>query len=194
MKTTTVTTTTANSNQLTGKVFKKMFADIRRNSVATLSNGVKKFVRDYGNNRANAELLAEKVSNHEYTKAQVNQFTGICKNKELLFRACKACLPTIDGVFVEFAVQETFYKDLQITNKRSDNWLKEKPVRGETYKPWGFNPTTQKIGGKPMYIVADNETYKRTSVCVEIVKYTDEKIGKCIAAYIDLPDEIKAKI
>ena len=190
----TITTTTANSNQLTGKVFKKMFADIRRNSTATLSNGVKKFVRDYGNNRANAELLAEKVSNHEYSKTQLSQFTDLCKNKELLFRACKACLPSIDGIFVEFAVQETYYKDLQITNKRSEKWLKEKPVRGETYKPWGFSPATQKLGGKPMYTIADNETYKRTSVCVEIVKYSDEKIGKCIAAYIDLPDEIKAKI
>lgn len=188
------TTTTTNSSQLTGRVFKRMLADVRRNSMITLSNGVKRFVREYGNNRANAELLAEKISNHEYSKAQLNQFTDLCKNKELLFRACKACLPTIDGVFVEFAVQETYYKDLQITNKRSDNWLKEKPVRGEIYKPWGFNPATQKLGGKSMYIVADNDTYKRTSVCVEIAKYTEEKIGKCIAAYIDLPEDVKAKL
>lgn len=187
-------TTTTNSTQLTGKVFKRMLADVRKNSMITLSNGVKRFVREYGNNRANAELLAEKISNHEYSKTQLNQFTVLCKNKELLFKACKACLPTIDGVFVEFAVQETFYKDLQITNKRSDNWLKEKPVRGEIYKPWGFNSATQKLGGKSMYIVADNETYKRTSVCVEIAKYSEEKIGKCIAAYIDLPEDVKAKI
>ena len=188
------TTTTTTTNRLDGKTFSKMLSYSKKQSVSTLSNGVKQFVRLHGNSKANAELFADKVLDKTYTKAQVNTFTDICRNKELLFRVCKAILPTIDGIYIEFQVQETFFKDLGTSTSKSDRWIKERPITGNEYKPWGVGTETKQLNNKPLYLIADNETYKRVSVAVSIEKFTEDKIGKCIKTYLDLADDIKAKL
>ena len=191
----TTTTTKIETNvSLESKAFKRMFNAVKAKSLSTLSNGVKTFVRMYGNQAANAEMLAEKVLSKECTKAQIKAFTEICRDKNLIYRICKQCLPNIDGIFIEFATQETYYKQLDYSDIKSEKWIKEKPVRGDIYKPFGFNSETKKLDGKPIYTVVDNEEYKRVSVSIEISKYHDTKIAKCIAAYLALSDAEKTKI
>lgn len=182
--------TTSNINS---KTFKGLYNEARKRSTNTLSAGCKTFARLYGNQAANAELLAFGVVDKKWNKLQIKEFTEICKNKDLVFKICKACLPNIDGTFVSFAVQETVIKATGEKDTKSDKWLKEKPFGGETFKPFGFNAETVKLEGKPRYIVAENDTYKRVSVSVECTKFGDTLIAKCIAAYLDLADEFKAK-
>lgn len=181
------------NTNLNSKTFKGLYNEARKRSVNTLSAGCKTFARLYGNQAANAELLAFGVIDKKWNKLQIKEFTEICKDKDLVFKICKACLPNIDGTFVSFAVQETTIKASGEKDTKSDKWLKEKPFGGETFKPFGFNAEPVKLGGKPRYIVAENDTYKRISVSVECAKFSDTLIAKCIAAYLDLSDEIKAR-
>jgi hypothetical protein len=183
--------TTSNINS---KSFKALYNEAKKRSTNTLSSGVKTFARLYGNQAANAELLAFGVADRKWTKAQVKEFTEICKNKDLVFKICKSCAANIDGVIVSFTVQETIIKATGERDGKSEKWIKEKPLGGETFKPFGFHPETVALKGKPRYIVVENETYKRVSVSVECAKFSDTLIAKCIAAYLDLTDELKAKL
>lgn len=182
-----------NNNSLNSKSFKSLYSEARKRSTSSLSSGCKTFARLYGNQAANAELLAFGVIGKEWNKQQIKEFTEICKDKELTFKICKACLPNIDGTFVSFTVQETTIKATGEKDTKSDKWLKEKPFSGEIFKPFGFAVTPVELKGKPRYIIADNDTYKRISVSVECIKFSDTLIAKCIAAYLDLSEEIKAK-
>ena len=182
------------NTNLNSKTFKSLYNEAKKRSVSTLSAGCKTFARLYGNSAANAELLAFGVVDKKWNKLQIKEFTEICKDKDLVFKICKACLPNIDGTFVSFAVQETVIKATGEKDIKSDKWLKEKPFGGELFKPFGFNPETVSLGGKPRYIIAENDTYKRVSVSVECIKFGDTLIAKCIAAYLDLSEEIRAKI
>lgn len=182
-----------NTSNINSKTFKGLYNEARKRSVSTLSAGCKTFARLYGNQAANAELLAFGVIDKKWNKLQIKEFTEICKNKDLVFKICKACLPNIDGTFVSFAVQETVIKATGEKEAKSDKWIKEKPFSGDVFKPFGFNPETVSLGGKSRYVVAENDTYKRVSVSVECTKFSDSLIAKCIAAYLDLADEIKAK-
>lgn len=181
------------TNSINSKTFKGLYNEARKRSTSTLSAGCKTFARLYGNNAANAELLAFGVVDKKWTKLQIKEFTDICRDKDLIFRICKRCLPNIDGTFVSFAIQETTILATGEKDVKSDKWLKEKPFGGETFKPFGFNSETVALKGKPRYVVAENDTYKRVSVSVECTKFTDTLIAKCIVAYLDLADEIKAK-
>lgn len=181
------------TGSLNSKTFRSLHSEARKRSVATLSAGCKTFARMYGNQAANAELLAFGVADKKWSKSQIKLFTEICKSKDLVFKICKACLPNIDGTFVTFTVQETTILATGEKDTKSDKWLKEKPFGGETFKPFGFNSETVALKGKPRYVVAENDTYKRVSVSVECIKFTDTLIAKCIVAYLDLADEIKAK-
>ena len=183
-----------NTNDLNSKTFKSLYNEAKKRSTSTLSAGCKTFARLYGNNAANAELLAFGVVDKKWTKLQIKEFTDICRDKDLVFKICKHCLPNIDGTFVSFTVQETTILATGEKDTKSDKWLKEKPFAGETFKPFGFNTTPVELKGKPRYVVAENDTYKRISVSVECIKFGDTLIAKCIAAYIDLADEIKAKL
>lgn len=183
--------TTSNINS---KTFKGLYNEARKRSVSTLSAGCKTFARLYGNQAANAELLAFGMIDKKWTKQQIREFTEICKNKELVFKICKACMPNIDGTFVSFAVQETIILATGERDPKSDKWLKEKPFGGKMFKPFGFNSALIELGGEPRYIIVENDTYKRISVSVECTKFSDSLIAKCIAAYLDLPDEIKAAL
>lgn len=183
-----------NANSINSKTFKSLHSEARKRSTSTLSAGVKTFARLYGNQAANAELLAFGVVDKKWTKQQIKEFTEICKDKDLIFRICKHCLPNIDGTFVSFAIQETIILATGEKDAKSDKWLKEKPFGGETFKPFGFNPETVALKDKPRYVVIENETYKRISVSIECTKFSDSLIAKCIAAYLDLTEEIKAKI
>lgn len=181
------------TNNLNSKDFKSLYNEARKRSISTLSAGCKTFARLYGNRAANAELLAFGVVDKKWTKLQIKEFTDICRDKDLIFRICKRCLPNIDGTFVSFAIQETTILATGEKDVKSDKWLKEKPFGGETFKPFGFNSETVALKGKPRYVIAENDTYKRVSVSVECAKFTDTLIAKCIVAYLDLADEIKAK-
>lgn len=181
------------TNSINSKSFKALHNEAKKRSTSTLSAGVKTFARLYGNQAANAELLAFGLVDKKWTKQQIKEFTEICKYKDLVFKICKACLPNIDGTFVSFAIQETTILATGEKDVKSDKWLKEKPFGGETFKPFGFNSETVALKGKPRYVVAENDTYKRVSVSVECAKFTDTLIAKCIVAYLDLADEIKAK-
>lgn len=181
------------TNSINSKTFKGLYNEARKRSTSTLSAGCKTFARLYGNNAANAELLAFGVVDKKWTKLQIKEFTDICRDKDLMFRICKRCLPNIDGTFVSFAIQETTILATGEKETKSDKWLKEKPFGGETFKPFGFNSETVALKGKPRYVIAENDTYKRVSVSVECAKFTDTLIAKCIVAYLDLADEIKAK-
>lgn len=183
--------TTSNINS---KTFKGLYNEARKRSTSTLSAGCKTFARMYGNQAANAELLAFGIIDNKWTKQQIKEFTEICKSKDLVFKICKACMPNIDGTFISFAVQETVIKSTGEKDTKSDKWLKEKPFRGNTFKPFGFNPATVELKGKPRYIIADNDTYKRVSVSVECTKFSDTLIAKCIAAYLDLSEELRARL
>lgn len=193
MKTTTTTTTTT-TNSLSSKTFRSLHSEARKRSMATLSAGCKTFARLYGNQAANAELLAFGIADKKWNKQQIKQFTEICKDRVLVFRICKACLPNIDGTFVSFAIQETTILATGEKETKGDKWLKEKPFGGKMFKPFGFTPTPIELNDKPRYVTAENDTYKRISVSVECTKFTDTLIAKCIAAYLDLSDEIKAKL
>lgn len=182
--------TTSNINS---KSFKDLYNEAKKRSTNTLSAGVKTFARLYGNQAANAELLAFGVVDKKWTKQQIKEFTEICKSKDLVFKICKACLPNIDGTFVSFTVQETIIKATGERDGKSEKWLKEKPFSGETFKPFGFHPETVALKGKPHYITVNNDTYKRVSVSVECTKFSDTLIAKCIVAYLDLADDLKAK-
>lgn len=182
------------TNSINSKTFKSLYNEAKKRSTNTLSSGVKTFSRMYGNQAANAELLAFGVADRKWTKAQIKEFTEICKNKELVFKICKACAANIDGVIVSFTVQETLIKATGERDGKSEKWLKEKPFGGETFKPFGFNSETVELKGKPRYIIADNDTYKRVSVSVECTKFGDTLIAKCIAAYLDLSEELKSKL
>ena len=175
------------------KEFKRLYNEAKKRSTSTLSAGCKTFARLYGNNAANAELLAFGVVDKKWTKQQIKEFTEICRDKVLVFKICKHCLPNIDGTFVSFTVQETTILATGEKDTKSDKWLKEKPFGGETFKPFGFNVNPVELKGKPRYVVVENDTYKRISVSVECTKFNDTLIAKCIAAYLDLSDEIKAK-
>lgn len=181
------------TSNINSKTFKGLYNEARKRSTSTLSAGVKTFARMYGNQAANAELLAFGVVNNKWNKLQIKEFTEICKDRDLVFKICKNCLPNIDGVFVSFAVQETTIKATGEKDSKGEKWLKEKPFSGDTFKPFGFNVETVALKGKPRYIIADNDTYKRVSVSVECTKFSDALIAKCIAAYLDLSEEIKAK-
>lgn len=181
------------TTDLNSKTFKGLYNEAKKRSTSTLSAGCKTFARLYGNNAANAELLAFGVVDKKWTKQQIREFTDICRDKDLIFRICKRCLPNIDGTFVSFAIQETTILATGEKDVKSDKWLKEKPFGGETFKPFGFNSETVALKGKPRYVIAENDTYKRVSVSVECAKFTDTLIAKCIVAYLDLADEIKAK-
>lgn len=181
------------TTDLNSKTFKGLYNEAKKRSTSTLSAGCKTFARLYGNNAANAELLAFGVVDKKWTKLQIKEFTDICRDKDLIFRICKRCLPNIDGTFVSFAIQETTILATGEKETKSDKWLKEKPFGGETFKPFGFNSETVALKGKPRYVIAENDTYKRVSVSVECAKFTDTLIAKCIVAYLDLADEIKAK-
>ena len=181
------------TNSINSKNFKALYNEAKKRSTNTLSSGVKTFARLYGNQAANAELLAFGVVDKKWTKLQIKEFTDICRDKDLIFRICKHCLPNIDGTFVSFTVQETTILATGEKDTKSDKWLKEKPFAGEMFKPFGFNVTPVELKGKPRYIVAENDTYKRISVSVECTKFSDTQIAKCIAAYLDLAEEIKAK-
>ena len=178
---------------INSKDFKSLYNEAKRRSTSTLSAGCKTFARLYGNAAANAELLAFGVVDKKWNKQQIKEFTEICKDKDLIFRICKNCLPNIDGTFVSFAVQETTILATGEKDIKSDKWLKEKPFGGEKFKPFGFNSETVELKGKPRYIIVENETYKRISVSVECTKFSDTQIAKCIAAHLDLAEEIKAK-
>lgn len=182
------------TNSINSKTFKGLYNEAKKRSTNTLSAGCKTFARLYGNQAANAELLAFGVVDKKWTKQQIKKFTDICRDKDLVFKICKHCLPNIDGTFVSFTVQETTILATGEKDVKSDKWLKEKPFGGETFKPFGFNTTPVELKGKPRYVVAENDTYKRISVSVECIKFGDTLIAKCIAAYIDLADEIKAKL
>lgn len=182
------------TSSLNSKDFKSLRNEARKRSVATLSAGCKTFARLYGNQAANAELLAFGVVDKKWSKLQIKAFTEICKDKNLIFKICKACLPNIDGTFISFTVQETTILATGEKEAKSEKWLKEKPFSGKIFKPFGFNSTPIELNNKPRYVVAENETYKRVSVSVECAKFTDTLIAKCIAAYLDLSDEIKAKL
>lgn len=182
------------NNNLNSKSFKSLYNEAKKRSTNTLSSGVKTFARLYGSQAANAELLAFGIADRKWTKVQIKEFTEICKNKDLVFKICKACAANIDGVIVSFTVQETIIKATGERDGKSEKWLKEKPFGGETFKPFGFNSETVALKGKPRYIIADNDTYKRVSVSVECAKFSDALIAKCIAAYLDLSDELKAKL
>lgn len=184
-----MTTTNLNS-----KTFRGLYNEARKRSTSTLSAGCKTFARLYGNNAANAELLAFGVVDKKWTKLQIKEFTDICRDKDLIFRICKRCLPNIDGTFVSFSIQETTILATGEKESKGDKWLKEKPFSGEVFKPFGFNSTPIELNNKPRYIVVENDTYKRVSVSVECTKFTDTLIAKCIAAYLDLTDELKAKL
>ena len=179
---------------INSKDFKSLYREARKRSISTLSAGVKTFARLYGNAAANAELLAFGVVDKKWTKQQIKEFTDICRDKDLVFKICKHCLPNIDGAFVSFSVQETTIKETGLKETKSEKWLKEKPLSGEIFKPFGFNSETVALKGKPRYITVENDTYKRVSVSVECAKFSDALIAKCIAAYLDLSDEIKAKL
>lgn len=179
---------------INSKTFKGLYNEAKKRSTSTLSAGCKTFARLYGNQAANAELLAFGVVDKKWTKQQIKEFTEICKSKDLVFKICKACLPNIDGTFVSFTVQETTILATGEKDVKSDKWLKEKPLGGETFKPFGFNTTPVELKGKPRYVVAENDTYKRISVSVECIKFSDILIAKCIAAYLDLADDLKAKL
>lgn len=182
------------TSNLNSKEFRSLHSEARRRSTSTLSSGCKTFTRLYGNRAANAELLAFGIVNRKWNSQQIKQFTDICKDKELIFKICKACLPNIDGTFVSFAVQETTILATGEKESKSDKWLKEKPLGGKTFKPFGFNSAPIELNNKPRYVVAENDIYKRVSVSIECIKYSDTLIAKCIAAYLDLSDEIKAKL
>lgn len=188
------TTTTTTTSSLSSKTFKSLHSEARKRSVATLSSGCKTFARLYGNQAANAELLAFGIADRKWNKQQIKQFTGICKDRVLIFRICKACLPNIDGTFVSFAVQETTILATGEKESKGEKWLKEMPFSGKVFKPFGFNSAPIELKGKPRYVTAENDTYKRVSVSVECTKFTDTLIAKCIAAYLDLTDEVKAKL
>lgn len=181
------------TNSINSKSFKALYNEAKKRSTNTLSSGVKTFARLYGNQAANAELLAFGVADRKWTKAQVKEFTEICKNKDLVFKICKVCAANIDGVIVSFTVQETIIKATGERDGKSEKWIKEKPFGGEMFKPFGFNVTPVELKGKPRHIVAENDTYKRVSVSVECTKFSDTLIAKCIAAYLDLSDDLKAK-
>ena len=181
------------TNSINSKTFKGLYSEARKRSTSTLSAGVKTFARLYGNQAANAELLAFGVVDKKWTKQQIKKFTEICKDKDLILRICKNCLPNIDGTFVSFTTQETTILATGEKDVKSDKWLKEKPFSGETFKPFGFNTTPVKLKGKPRYVVSENDTYKRVSVSVGCTKFSDTLIAKCTIAYLDLSDEIKAK-
>lgn len=181
------------TNSINSKTFKGLYNEARKRSTSTLSAGCKTFARLYGNNAANAELLAFGVVDKKWTKLQIKEFTDICRDKDLMFRICKRCLPNIDGTFVSFAIQETTILATGEKESKGEKWLKEKPFGGEIFKPFGFNSETVALKGKPRYVIAENDTYKRVSVSVECAKFTDTLIAKCIVAYLDLADEIKAK-
>ena len=183
-----------NTNDLNSKTFKSLYNEAKKRSTSSLSAGCKTFARLYGNQAANAELLAFGVVDKKWTKPQIKEFTEICKSKDLVFKICKACLPNIDGTFVSFTVQETTILATGEKDVKSDKWLKEKPFPGETFKPFGFNPKTVELKGKPRYITVENDTYKRVSVSIECEKFSDTLIAKCIAAYLDLSEELKTKI
>lgn len=182
------------TNSINSKTFKGLYSEARKRSTSTLSAGVKTFARLYGNQAANAELLAFGVVDKKWTKQQIKEFTEICKDKDLIFRICKNCLPNIDGIFVSFAVQETTIKETSTKETKSEKWLKEKPFSGDVFKPFGFNPETVKLNGKPRYIVVENDTYKRISVSIECERFSDSLIAKCIVAYLSLSEELRAKI
>ena len=181
------------TNSINSKTFKGLYNEAKKRSTSTLSAGCKTFARLYGNNAANSELLAFGIVDKKWTKQQIKEFTEICRDKDLIFNICKHCLPNIDGTFVSFAIQETTILATGEKDAKSDEWMKEKPFGGETFKPFGFNSETIELKGKPRYIVVENETYKRISVSVECTKFSDTLIAKCIIAYLDLSDEIKAK-
>ena len=183
-----------NTNDLNSKTFKSLYNEAKKRSTSTLSAGCKTFARLYGNAAANAELLAFGVVDKKWNKQQIKEFTEICKNKDLVFKICKHCLPNIDGTFVSFTVQETTILATGEKDIKSDKWLKEKPFSGDVFKPFGFNSETVALKGKPRYITVKNDTYKRVSVSIECEKFSDALIAKCIAAYLDLSDEIKAKL
>lgn len=183
-----------NTSNINSKSFKSLYNEARKRSTSTLSAGCKTFARLYGNQAANAELLAFGVVDRKWTKAQIKEFTEICKNKDLVFKICKHCLPNIDETFVSFAIQETTILATGERETKGDKWLKEKPFGGEMFKPFGFNVTPIELKGKPRYVVAENDTYKRVSVSVECTKFSDILIAKCIIAYLDLTDELKAKL
>ena len=176
------------------KEFKSLYNEAKKRSISTLSAGCKTFARLYGNQAANAELLAFGVADRKWTKPQIKEFTEICKDKDLIFKICKACLPNIDGTFVSFTVQETTILATGEKDTKSDKWLKEKPLSGNIFKPFGFNSETVELKGKPRYITVENDTYKRVSVSIECEKFSDTLITKCIAAYLDLSEELKTKI
>lgn len=187
-------TTTTTSCTLNGATFKKIKNEIKKRSLSTLSNGVKTYVRMFGNHAANYELMLPKITNKEFTKAQIKEFGEIAKNKDLTYKICKLCIPTIDGVFVKFETQETLYKETGERISKESNWIKTKPISGNVYKPFGFVSETISLGGKPNYVISDDEVKRVTKVCVERLKFDDDIITKCIAAYLDLADEIKAKL
>lgn len=182
------------TSSLNSKTFKSLYGEARKRSMATLSAGCKTFARLYGNQAANAELLAFGVIDKKWSKLQIKAFTEICKDKNLIFKICKACLPNIDGTFVSFAVQETTILATGEKETKSEKWLKEKPFGGKIFKPFGFNPAPIELNNKPRYVTAENDTYKRVSVSVECTKFTDILIAKCIAAYLDLAEEVRAKL
>lgn len=179
---------------INSKDFKSLYREARKRSISTLSAGVKTFARLYGNAAANAELLAFGVVDKKWTKQQIKEFTDICRDKDLVFKICKHCLPNIDCVFVSFSVQETTIKETGLKETKSEKWLKEKPLSGNIFKPFGFNSETVELKGKPRYITVENDTYKRVSVSIECEKFSDTLIAKCIAAYLDLSEELKTKI
>ena len=183
-----------NTNDLNSKTFKSLYNEAKKRSTSTLSAGCKTFARLYGNQAANAELLAFGVVDKKWTKQQIKEFTDICRDKDLVFKICKHCLPNIDGVFVSFSVQETTIKETGLKETKSEKWLKEKPLSGNIFKPFGFNSETVELKGKPRYITVENDTYKRVSVSIECEKFSDTLIAKCIAAYLDLSEELKTKI
>lgn len=182
------------TSSLNSKTFRSLHSEARKRSVATLSAGCKTFARLYGNRTANAELLAFGIVNRKWNSLQIKQFTEICKDKELVFKICKACLPNIDGTFISFAVQETTILATGEKETKGEKWLKEKPLGGKSFKPFGFNSAPIELSNKPRYIVVENDTYKRVSVSVECTKFSDTLIAKCIAAYLDLSEELKAKL
>lgn len=182
------------TSSLDSRTFKGLHNEARKRSISTLSSGCKTFARLYGNRAANAELLAFGIVNKKWNSLQIKQFTEICKDKDLVFKICKACLPNIDGTFISFAVQETTILATGEKESKGEKWLKEKPLGGKIFKPFGFAPAPIELNNKPRYIVAENDTYKRVSVSVECTKFTDTLIAKCIAAYLDLSEELKTKI
>lgn len=151
----------------------------------TLSGAVKVFTDSCkAADKSKVDEMAKEINT---TTSEARKLAAFCKNRSAVLNACKAMLPTIDGVICEFKAVAKDYRQKDMVDKSFNNIdnLKGNMLLGKVYKPYGYEAgVVELIPTEPNYILKESDTASTTYAPFPVELYTVKKVAKATIDYI----------